>query len=332
VKAAMTTPANPTIVSAGPNHRYRWHDNWATIPATPNGRSNGRTHGVVFSHTREQVYVYHQASPAMLCFDLNGKPVNSWGLDFQGAHGLSIATEGDCEYLWLTDEFSARVCKTDLDGHIVRELPLPDHKAYARVGATYSPTWAAQDPTGDLVWVGDGYGENLVHCFDRNDQLVYSLDGNEGAGNFKQPHGLACIPDSNGNPRLLITDRQNKRIVSYRPDGTFITATPDGLLHSPCSFGANNDSIIIPELYTGIKLFNLDLELQAEIGQNPAISIPPAWWPPLAPAHWPNLAGDSPDLQPGLFNSPHHACLLPNGNIITVEWIRGGRITLLERV
>src|SRR5690606_4564239 len=88
---------------------YRWIDNWATIPDTEIGRTNGRTHGVVVSRTGD-VLVFHQADPAMLVFDEAGKLKNAWG-DFKGAHGLTLVEEDGAEYVWLTDQGSRQVVK-----------------------------------------------------------------------------------------------------------------------------------------------------------------------------------------------------------------------------
>ncbi len=58
------------------------------------------------------------------------------------------------------------------------------------------------------------------------------------------------------------------------------------------------------------------------------MEIMPLFWPLSGLAKV--LAGTN-HIRPGIFNSPHGACFAPNGDIYTVEWIIGGRITKLEK-
>lgn len=315
------------MIRAGKDNSYQWIDNWARIPAMPAERRNGRTHSVVVSR-EGRVFVFHQAVPAVLEFTAEGRLRASWG-EFAGAHGMTLAGgEGGEEHLWLTDEFSSLVVKATLDGRIVRSLKAPSHPAYGAGGKKYVPTWAAENPdTGD-VWVADGYGASLVHRFTPGGECVQTLDGTEGAGRFNEPHGILVRRGRNGI-EILITDRANHRIVVYDGEGRFLRAS--GSAHSPCSFGALGSRLVVPELFTGLKILDADsLEVVDEIGANPLVRprADGGWWPPQAPEGWPDFPPER--LQPGVFNSPHGACFTPAGDILVVEWIIGGRITKLE--
>lgn len=114
------------IIGEG-RHRYRWINQWAVIPDTPSSRQNGRTHGVVVAESGN-VLVFHQASPAVLVFDSNGAILDAWGERFPGAHGMTLVREDDVEYLWLTDQDTAEVVKTTLDGTTMLRLDPPRHK------------------------------------------------------------------------------------------------------------------------------------------------------------------------------------------------------------
>jgi hypothetical protein len=316
-------------------YRYEWIENWARIPETATGRSNGRTHGAAWSHTRGQLVVFHQNDPAVLFLTPDGRLDQAWGDRFSGAHGLTVVREGDEEFLWLVDQNSCEVVKTTLDGRAVTKLDRPDHPVY-RAGAggprqgKYIPTWAAQNPANGEVWVADGYGSWLVHRYDAKGRYLHSLDGTEGAGAFQEPHGLNFVAGPDG-PELFITDRANHRLVVYDGEGRFLRSST--VAHSPCAMDALGDLVLVPELFTGVKLIEREtLTLVAALGDNEEVKprADGGWWPPVAPTGWPDLAG-TPFVRPGRFNSPHGACFSPAGDIYVVEWIVGGRITKLAR-
>ena len=74
---------------------YEWHENWATIPDTESGRSNGRTHGVVVSKTGD-VLVFNQAQPGVLRFDPDGRLLLNVNTpeDYQRARSIAAVHEG----------------------------------------------------------------------------------------------------------------------------------------------------------------------------------------------------------------------------------------------
>ena len=310
---------------------YSWCDNWARIPDPPSDRENGRTHGVCVTNSGN-VIVFHQAENGLLTFAPDGRLISAvGGKRWLGAHGLTKITFIGEELLWLTDQTSAEVALVRLNGETVRTITPPDHPAYhGKEAHKFIPTWAAQNPVTSEIWVADGYGAWRVHGYSANGEYRMTLDGTEGAGRFREPHGINFTMGTNG-PELFITDRANHRIVVYDGNGNYLRSSLAA--HSPCCFDFLGDSVLVPELFTGVKLLNrATLETVADIGQNPAVLPRPDgdWWPPVAPANWPNLAG-TPLVQPGTFNSPHGACFAPNGDIYVVEWIIGGRITKLVR-
>lgn len=307
---------------------YEWIERWATIPDTEKGRQNGRTHGIVV--TRDgRVVVAHQASPAILIYDSNGHLLNSFG-DFPGAHGLTLVDEGGTESLWLTDEHSCRVVKLSLDGKELMSLEKPPHRAYDE-GKRYVPTWAAQNPENGDIWVGDGYGAYLVHCFDKGGKYKLTLDGTEGVGALREPHGVNLTRGAKCM-EVFITDRANHRTVVYDANtGKFLRMSM--VAHSPCCFNFHKNWVIIPELFTGVKIIDRDsLKLLAEFGASDTVKPNPsgAWWPPVCPQGWPDLNGTD-KICSGTFNSPHGAAIAPNGDIYVAEWIVGGRITKLVK-
>lgn len=289
---------------------YRWIENWITVPET----ENGRTHGVAVSR-EGNVIVFHQANPGVLFYSPDGKLLNAWG-DFPGAHGLTLVEEEGVEYLWLTDEKNLVVVKTTLQGEIVQSLPAPTHPAYSE--KKYIPTWAAPAPNGE-IWVADGYGANLVHRYSAEGHHIGTLDGSEGAGLFRCPHGLA-LDTRREEAEFYIADRGNKRFQVYGIDGKFRRSFGEEFLTSPDVCFPMGEHLIVPELISRISILDGDDQPVALFGANDEVNTLPGW---------PN---NRENVVEGKFNSPHSATADAAGNIYVVEWITGGRVTKLEKI
>ena len=309
-------PATSLTFTAG-RETYRWAGSFP-VPDAAEGQDNRRTHGVACSPSTGNIVVFHQARPAVLVFSPDGKLLSRWGDRFLGAHGLTLVVENGQEVLWLTDQHSAEVAKFTLDGRELMRIAKPNHPAYAKPDARYSPTWVAVEEQSGDIWVADGYGQSLVHRHDRTGRWLGAIDGTEpdALGRFSCPHGIGF------NPRgeLVVADRGNKRLQIYDRSGRFLRGV-SGVYHSPCSFAFMGDLMLVPELGTGVKLVRNDAEVLADLGDHPGIS---------AVKGWPNLAGTE-HVRDGVFNSPHGACFTREGDILVVEWIAGGRIPRLAR-
>lgn len=308
------------IIGEG-QYRYRWIDRWAVVPDTPSALLNGRTHGVVVSELGN-VLIFHQANPAVLVYDPDGRLLDAWGERFPGAHGMTLVAEGEDEFLWLTDQDSGEVVKTTLDGTLVQSISKPDHEAYR--SGKYAPTWVAINEeryggNGD-VWVADGYGSGLVHRFDKTGRYEGSLSGAEGAaGRFDCPHGI-MFDYRTGKPELTIADRGNKRFQVYDQLGNYQRPFQDGL-SCPCASIILGSDLLVPELNAKLTILDRNNKFVCHLGDNePTVNIK-GW-----PDHPRSL------IVPGKFNSPHSMAADAQGNLFVVEWIIGGRITKLEKI
>jgi len=58
--------------------KYKWIENWITIPESPLGKMNGRTHGIAALKNGE-IVVFHQADPALLHYSSGGILLKAWG-------------------------------------------------------------------------------------------------------------------------------------------------------------------------------------------------------------------------------------------------------------
>jgi hypothetical protein len=302
-------------------HTYDWIDHWAVIPDSPEGRANGRTHGIVV--TRDgSVIVFHVGNPAVLVFDRNGSLIDAWGNRFPGAHGLTLVTEGDVEYLWLTDYVTGEVVKTTLHGDTVLSLPFPELDGFN--DPKYAPTWVTvfeerSGGNGD-IWVADGYGAAYIHRYDRRGHYLTSIDGSAGAGRFRHPHGIH-MDAGRADPELYVADRMNRRIQVYDPDGKFKRLVAGAAGASACGFIPDAEFKLVPEAPYRARLTVLDPDdrVVCTLGENDAV---------CAREGFPN---DQRLAQDGRFVAPHSAATDAVGNIYVVEWVTGGRITKLAK-
>jgi hypothetical protein len=148
-----------------------------------------------------------------------------------------VVRQASQDFLWIADNGSktrrtpdgvyardavpsrAAVAMYSLDGDEVLRLPKPDLEIYTT--ERYSPTQVAVDEerfggSGD-IWVTDGYGQMVVHCFDRNGAYRFTIDGAAGAGTFSEPHSV-FIDRRAGSPELYVADRGNRRIQAFAPE------------------------------------------------------------------------------------------------------------------
>ncbi|MEM0914861.1 MAG: hypothetical protein AAGK09_09660 [Planctomycetota bacterium] len=310
------------------DHRYRWHDRWARVPDAQAGFGNARTHGICVAKDGTLI-VFAQCPDGILHFDPDGQFIGAYGgRDWDMAHGLTYVADDSGEYLWLTNEpANGKVAKTTLTGEVVREIEPMTHKQPDRADRGYMPTWAAENPATGEVWVADGYGQFAVYRIGADGKPDLTLTGEEGAGRFKFPHGIAFDTRGGKDPELYITDRANGRIVVYSGTGEYRRTVRHDAMLEPCCFDFLGDLMLVPDLHASICLYDANDEIVAQdLGVNREVCRWAQGWP-----NW-NLTSQPELIQPGKFNSPHGACFGPDGSIYVAEWLVGGRITKLTPV
>ena len=249
---------------------YQLQTDWFKLPQTIEG--SGKSHGVYVSNIGT-IIVFYQNRNGLLHISPEGEILGEFGGDqWLGAHGLTAVQENGQEYLWLTDQLSCKVKKVDLEGNLVQELPYPQHSIYQ--DAQYVPTWVAIHPIDGRIYLADGYGSDLIHIYDKEGSYQDCWDGSKGEGCFSQAHGIAAtLVDE--EVEVWITDRWNNRIQIFDEDGNFLRSSL--ACHSPCMFEFFEDKVIIPELFSGVKVFDLkSMNLLEEIGRDcEIVTCPP---------------------------------------------------------
>jgi hypothetical protein len=335
---------------------------WADLTAVP-GAASCWVHNAIVATGGGELIGFHAGQ--LVAFDTDGRLLRVVETDLTEGHGITVAQEGDDEYLWVSDPgfvFSCRaddgdpnwvamfgkgvhcqtrvprVVKMTLDGQIRSELPIPPVHPTLPAGpmGSYRPCGCVVDEerfggNGD-VWVADGYGSGVVHRFDKHGNHRSTLTGDEGGQRLACPHAVFIDRRNGKAPELYIADRVNTRILVYDLDGRYLRTFGEGFLNSPSDFARWGDLLVVAELYARLAVLGPDDNLIGYIGADADGSAAEGW--PTRPG-WPNALGDDGRAQiPHLphrdrFNSPHSVAADADGNLYVSEWLLGGRYTKL---
>jgi hypothetical protein len=307
----------PLVLGSG-DYRYECVHDWLTPPS---GLLWGDTHGVAQDESG-RIYIAHtvhadSAKPdAVVVFGSDGTFSTAWGADFRGgAHGLDIRKEGSQEFLYHCDIRRRMVVKTDLDGKAAWQAEYPKESGFYESADKYCPTNVAFHPGGDF-FVGDGYGSHYVHRYTSDGKFAKTVikPGSE-KGFVREPHGL-WVDSRSGTPRLAVADRGNRRIQYFTLEGEHQGFVTEGM-RKPCHMKTRGDVMLVPDLESVVTLLDKDNKVIAQLGDgNPS-----------------SLRGQPREkFIAGKFIHPHSAMFLKNGDILVVEWVPIGRVTLLRKV
>ena len=296
-------------------------DDWIAVQGFARGEDTGRmgnTHGGVVIDREGLIYSNTDTERSILVHRPDGTLVRAMAAKYPGIHAMDIHEENGVEYLYAAHLAGKQVLKLRLDGSLVWALGIPmESGKYDENPGAYNPTGIAVAPDG-RIYVADGYGLQWVHVFgpDLRYQASFGGRGTE-PGRFQTCHGLA-IDTRGSEPRLLVCDRENRRIQRFDLDGTFIDVPVEGL-RRPCAISITGDELAIAELEGRVTVLDEDFELIGHVGDNPDSSqwanngVPPSAW------------------KDGVFTAPHGCCLDAEGNLYVSDWNANGRLSKIER-
>ncbi|NHF60987.1 twin-arginine translocation signal domain-containing protein [Flavobacteriaceae bacterium TP-CH-4] len=252
----------------------------------------------------------------IIIYDQSGKVLDSWGTEFPGAHGLSIAGEGSDQFLFITDPDTHKVWKTTLDGQIIMTLERPKEVAGYTSDDQFKPTETAILPNGDF-YVADGYGQNyIIHYNAKGEYLGHFGGSGDEDDQFNCCHGITLDTRDEANPTLLITSRANQRFKRFSLDGKHMETIqlPGCSVCRPVIHGENiYFAVIVTETWD-----NWDGMLAILDKENQVVSLP---------------GGSAPEYRKGslvapvydgkTFRNPHDVLVDDDGNLYVPQWASG---------
>ena len=302
-------------------HTYEIVHDWIQPPMNLKW---GDTHGVT-TDSQGHIYIAHTvgagsvSKDAIVVYDQKGKFIKSFGSEFAGGgHGLDLRKEGSQEYLYICDVNRRIVAKTDLNGRVEWEFSAPAESGKYKGNDGWNPTNVAFIPGSDDFFVGDGYGSSYIHRYTKDGKYVKTIIGpGSEAGQVSCPHGLWVDDRVKGNNRLLVADRGNNRLQYFDMEGKHLGFVKDPV-RQPCHIHFNHDLMLIPDLASRVTILDGKNQAVAQLGDGKADG---------------DLRGGARDkFVPGHFVHPHGAAWINKRDILVVEWVPIGRVTLLRRV
>jgi len=324
---AFAHPDHDTEPGTGPQSALRTGNGAWSYEAVPNwddlpdGKNVGPTHGgVVVDNKTGLIYASTDAPHGILVYQPDGTLAKTIAPECTGFHAMDIAEEGGKTVIYgaqLGGPNPLRVCKIDTEGKLLLEISaksLPDLQ-----GGWKGLTAVAVAPDGS-IFCAMGYGSNVIHKFDATGKHLKSFGGR---GKGEQvltitSHGLK-VDLRYGQPRLLVCDRENRRLFHTDLEGNWIGEYATNL-RRPCAVSILGNVCAVAELEARVTIINKAGTPIAFLGDNPD----PKQWAkfPVAPA----------DMTPNLFTAPHGLSFDKDGNLYVEDWNQIGRITKLKKL
>jgi hypothetical protein len=132
-------------------------------------------------------------------------------------HGLKLANEGGKMFLYHSNvaetahSRSGKLSKTTLEGEVVWQI----NGTFGQENETnYRPCWWGVPPSGEYIYLADGYGSSNVYPFTRDGKWTGKTFGGRGKehGKFETCHGITFDPRVG---QLAVSDRENHRIEFF---------------------------------------------------------------------------------------------------------------------
>ena len=232
--------ANREIRLGHQSHRYRVIEGWGILDAGKNPVND--CHEMVADAHGRLLMLTNEVRNNVLIYDRSGKLLEAWGTSYPGAHGLSLATEGAEQFLFITDTERHQVIKTDMKGKEIFVLDYPKEVKDYTSATTFKPTETAINPANGDIYVADGYGKNFIIQYDSAGKYIHHFGGTGDTDDtFRCCHGLVVDTRKSGKPTLLITDRSHMCFKRFTLDGNYMEtiALPGSFVCRPVIKGEN---------------------------------------------------------------------------------------------
>lgn len=336
----------PALLSAHPDHGTKpgaelkqpvltgngaW--TYEAIPgwgALPDDKPIGPTHGGVLTGPDGKIYLSTDNEMSIIVWEEDGTFVKTIAPDCQGFHAMQVNEENGQTVIYGAQNNGGgnkarkakglpltpfRVCKIDLDGKLLLEIP---NASTGEVPGGWNGLTAVTVAPDGSIFAGMGYGSQMIHKFDATGKLIKTFGAKgKGDGQFNTCHGLA-IDTRFGDPRLLVADRENRRLCHLDLEGNWIGVHAVNL-RRPCSITFHGEFIAVAELEARVTIIDKSGTPVAFLGDNPDRK------------QWANFGVKPEDQHTGIFTAPHGIAFAKNGDLYVQDWNATGRVTKLRR-
>lgn len=296
---------------------YEAVPHWGELP---DGKDIGPTHGgVVIDPKTGFIYVSTDAPHGILVYEPDGTALPAIAPECQGFHAMDVREEDGETVIYgaqLGGPNPLRICKIDTSGKVLMEISADTVEDLE--GGWNGLTAVTVAPDG-AIFGAMGYGSNLIHKFDASGEHLLTFGGRgEGDGKTKTCHGLA-LDTRFGEPRLLVCDRENRRLVHFDLEGEWIGVHARHL-RRPCAVSILGDACAVAELEARVTVLDKNGAPVAFLGDNPDKS------------QWAKFPVPKEAMKTGIFTAPHGLSFDADGNLYVQDWNKSGRVTKLEKL
>lgn len=299
--------------------KYRVNRNWGNLNLSDYPVND--CHEMVMDSKKRIILLTNEPKNNILIYDKSGKLLQSWTLNLNGGHGLTLHNENGTEYLYITDYELGEVYKTTMDGKVLLTIKHPKNAgAYADCDK-FKPTETCIGPTGD-IYITDGYGSQYILQYTANGEFIRKFGGDSAVqeAKFKQVHGIALDTRDKNNPTLMCTERMKNCFKRFTLDGQYISSVympgayisrpvfDDDMLYSGVCWSALEHHYLTPN--SGFVTI-LD-------GNNKVVSNPGGTKPKYVHGELDLMVQDKP-----VFRHCHDVCVDDDKNLYIPQWNAG---------
>ena len=278
----------------------------------------GDSHGEIAVAKNGEVYVSVTGgpNPGIQVFSGEGKYLRNVPGAPTDLHGFTIVREGDKEFIYGAGVSSGKVYKLTLEGEVVLEIATTETEAASLMKKSKDgkamPKLTSADalPNGE-IFVVDGYGSDHIFRFDQKGTYLGAFGGKKAPLSLSNCHKVFVDPRYD-EPRLLLCDRKNLRLVHTTLEGELISEFATDL-RRPSAASFFEDLVVVAEIKGRISVFDKEGKMVATMGTN---EEGPISTNKVEPEIW----------KTGISNSPHGIAFDNEGNILMAEWNKWGRL------
>jgi len=296
------------------SHRYKIDLNWGALD--PQLYPVNDCHEMVMDKQGRIIMLTNHVQNNVIIYDQSGKLIEVWGTEFPGAHGLTINEEEGIEYLYISDNSLHQVIKTTMDGTIVMKLDYPAESGLYESANQYIPTETAIADNGD-IYVADGYGLQFIMHYDAQGRLLNTFGGRgESPDSLDNAHGICIDRRAQGDPILLVTDRNRNQLKRYTLSGEYLSTIdlPGAYICRPVIKG---EHIYLATIWSDDRSDNTGF-ISILDKDNRLISAPGGSTPTYV-----NGKLNSMHQALKIFKHPHDVCIDNDDNLYICQWNAG---------